>query len=42
VAYKSGDIPTVTIFERKADGSLEGYWQDYDNQKEGSETAVRR
>jgi hypothetical protein len=42
VAYKAGDTPTVSIFERKADGSLSGYWQDYTDQKEGSETAVRR
>ena len=42
VSYKSGDVPTVSIFERKANGSLMGYWQDYDNQKEGAETAVKR
>jgi hypothetical protein len=38
----SRDIPSVNIFERQRGGSLAGFWQNFDNPKEGEETATRR
>ena len=42
IAYRAGSIPNVSIFELQRNGSLVGYWQDYDSQKEGQETATKR
>ena len=41
ISYQAGSIPTISIFERTDNGSgLRGYWQDYDNSKEGTEIAT--
>jgi len=40
VAYLSGNLPSISIYKVTQPNMLEGFWQDYDNQKEGSETAV--
>lgn len=41
VSIKAGNIPSVNIYELKSDGSLIGFWQDYNNQKEGQEVLSR-
>jgi hypothetical protein len=39
-AYISGGKPSVTLYRVSAANTLSGYWQDYDNTKEGTEEAV--
>lgn len=40
VAYQWGNVPSISIYKITQSNALEGFWQDYDNDKEGSETAV--
>lgn len=41
ISYQAGSIPSINIFERTDNGSsLRGYWQDYNNSKEGTENAT--
>ncbi len=41
IAYQAGGIPQVSIFVgNPTTGDLKGYYQDYDNTKEGAETAT--
>ncbi len=40
VAYQSGNVPTISIYKVTQPRALEGFWQDYNDQKEGQETAV--
>jgi hypothetical protein len=42
VAYQTNDGPSVQIYQRDRSGTLAGYWQNYSNLREGTETAVRR
>jgi hypothetical protein len=40
-AYVYGNgVPSVTLYRVSAANTLSGYWQDYDNTKEGTEEAV--
>jgi len=42
VAYLTNNGPSVQIYQRDSSGTLLGYWQNYNNLREGKETAVRR
>ncbi|MDX2007136.1 MAG: hypothetical protein SFU83_18000 [Meiothermus sp.] len=42
VSFNAGNVPSVNIYELQRNGSLVGYWQDFDSQKEGQETATKR
>ena len=39
-AYISGGKPSVTIYRVTSGNTMTGFWQDYDNQKEGTEAAT--
>lgn len=41
ISYEAGAIPSINIFARGDGNTLRGYWQDYDNTKEGTEIATR-
>ena len=42
VAYMANSGPTVQIYQRDRSNALNGFWQSYNNTKEGQETATRR
>lgn len=41
VSYQAGLVPSINIFERTDNGNtLRGYWQEYNDTKEGIEVAI--
>jgi hypothetical protein len=41
-AFLYDTVPGITLYRVTAGNTLSGYWQDFDNDKEGTETATRR